>query len=525
MTLVSSSPGIGVGGSLLRPQVALSRAAEPRYPETPPYDPHTRYPEYPSAWNVAQIPNPAYHGVRQCLRLLGLDAAGYGTPAWNPLGEVIPWGARVLVKPNWVLHTHFSDLSYESVVTHSAVIRAVVDYALLAAGPDGMVIVADAPLRDADFAELLRRTRIDEVLSHYQSRGCRVELADLRYLSVVQQDGFVVRRTYNPDPLARSRVVDVGRASAFGDIEHLMSRVAGADYDRRQTRHHHIGGRHEYRISQVVLDADVVISVGKLKTHKKTGVTLSMKNLVGINVDKNFLPHYRIGMPAQGGDEFPDREGWSQRFRQRLVRGGIDLFLARAESVAVPALRRILRLLPRAASDRHYASRYARSDHPGYNQMMIERFYSFMLGSNIRDGNWAGNDTTWRMVVDLNTILLYADREGRLRTEPTRGYFSVIDGIVGGAGEGPMNPLPVASGVVLAGFNPLSVDWCAAQVMGFDPARLKVISGARGRDLSLGSDQEPALLTDDPLWKAGVTPTNHLGFAPHSAWSATRWAP
>jgi uncharacterized protein (DUF362 family) len=532
MTLVSPGPTPGTSsgrgpaaedGTLLRPQVSLARTPEPRYPETPPYHPDTRYPEYPRDWGISPTSNVAYTAVRECLRLLGLDAGRYGTAAWNPLSEIISSGARVMVKPNWVLHTHFSDLSYESVVTHSAIIRAVVDYAVLAAGPDGSVIVADAPLRDADFAELRRRTHIDEVVDQYGPHGFRVELADLRYLSVVQRDGFVVQRVHHADPMARSRVVDVGRASAFADIEHLRQRVAGADYDRRQTRGHHTGGRHEYRVSQAVLDADVVISVGKLKTHKKTGVTLSMKNLVGINVDKNFLPHYRIGMPSQGGDEFPDREGRSQRVRQWLIRGGIDLLLARAETVAVPALRRLLRLLPRAKSDRHYAARYARSDHPGYNQMMIERFYSFVLGSNVRDGNWRGNDTTWRMVVDLNTILLYADREGRLRDEPVRRYFSVIDGIVGGAGEGPMNPTPAASGVVLAGFNPLSVDWCGAQLMGFDPERLRVISGARGRDLVLGPDQLPELVTDDATWKHGLTPANHLAFAPHSAWADLRW--
>jgi uncharacterized protein (DUF362 family) len=533
MTLVSSRPISGTmagrdaaadWGTLLRPHVALTRTAEPRYPDAPPYHPDTRYPEYPRDWGLSPTPNLAYDAVRECLRLLGLDAARYGTAAWNPLGEVIRPGARVLVKPNWVLHTHFSDLSYESVVTHSAVIRAVVDYAVAAAGPGGSVIVADAPLRDADFAELRRRTHIDEVVHHYAPHELQVELADLRYLSVVQRDGFVVERVHHQASMGHSRVVDVGRTSAFADIEHLMHRVGGADYDRRQTRSHHTGGRHEYRVSQAVLDADVVISVGKLKTHKKTGVTLSMKNLVGINVDKNFLPHYRIGMPSQGGDEFPERKGWTQRVRQGLIRAGIDLLLARAEKFTVPALRSVLRVVPRAESDRNYAARYARSDHPGYNQMMIERFYSFVLGSNVRDGNWRGNDTTWRMAVDLNTILLYADREGRLRDRPARGYFSVIDGIVGGAGEGPMNPTPAAGGVVLAGFNPLSVDWCGAQVMGLDPDRLKVISGARNRVPALGPEQLPELVTEDAIWRNGLTPDNHLAFTPHSAWADLRWA-
>ena len=59
-------------------------------------------------------------------------------------------------------------------------------------------------------------------------------------------------------------------------------------------------------ISRTILDADCVINLPKLKTHKKTGVTLCMKNLVGINGNKNWLPHHRLGTPAQGGDQFAD---------------------------------------------------------------------------------------------------------------------------------------------------------------------------------------------------------------------------
>lgn len=504
--------------SLLRPQVAVVRSPVARYPAMPPFHPDTAFPEYPFPTCLSPQPNHAYTAVRDALRLLGLDAEHLGTPHWNPLGGIIHPGDRVVVKPNYVIHAHFSDGPYDCVVTHSSVLRAVIDYALKATGPQGTVTVADAPLKDADFEVIVRRCHLDEVLAFYRHHGYDVGLLDMRLLRVVQRHGAVRSRQYNPEQLAASRVVNLGEASALHDIEPLMARVAGADYERRTTCLHHTGGRHEYCISQHILDADVVLSVGKLKTHKKTGVTLSMKNLVGINVDKNFLPHYRIGMPCQGGDEYPDRPGWTQKARQWLIRAGIDVCLARAERLAVPLLQQLLPLLPRASSDRHYASHYSSSTHPGYNQMLIERFYSFLLGSNIRDGNWSGNDTAWRMVVDLNTILLYCDRRGRLRRSPARRYFSLLDGIVGGDGEGPMNPTPVHSGVILAGHNPLSVDWCATQLMGFDPERLPVITGARKRAWPLGPDDPPGLVTEDAQWSPGVTPATSLRFRPHSCW-------
>jgi uncharacterized protein (DUF362 family) len=484
----------------------------------PPFHPDTAFPEYPFPPFCSGNPNYAYSAVRDTLRLLKLDAMHYGTAHWNPLGDILHPGDRVVVKPNYVIHAHFSDLTYDCVVTHSSVLRAVIDYALKAVGPEGMVTVADAPLRDADFDEILRRCRLDEVLAFYQEQGHHVGLLDMRHLRVVQQNGLVLSRHYNPDQLSTSRVVDLGPTSAFRDIEHLMHRVAGADYERWTTRWHHTGGRHEYCVSQHILDADAVLCVGKIKTHKKTGVTLSMKNLVGINVDKNFLPHYRIGMPSQGGDEFPDRPGWSQKARQWLIRAGIELLLARAERLSVPIVRKLLPLLPKSKSDGQYAAHYSSTTHPGYNQKMIERFYSLVLGSNIRDGNWWGNDTAWRMVVDLNTILLYCDRDGQLRDTPARRYFSILDGILGGAGEGPMNPTPMPSGVVLAGHNPLSVDWCATQLMGFDPDQLNVISGARKRLRPLGPDDPPVLVTEDASWSQGLQAINSLRFPPHSCW-------
>jgi uncharacterized protein (DUF362 family) len=75
----------------------------------------------------------------------------------------------------------------------------------------------------------------------------------------------------------------------------MVGLYSGADYDPGPTTSHHRGGRNEYLLSETVLRADLVVNLPKLKTHKKTGVTLALKNLVGINGDKNWLPHHRDG--------------------------------------------------------------------------------------------------------------------------------------------------------------------------------------------------------------------------------------
>ena len=81
-----------------------------------------------------------------------------------------------------------------------------------------------------------------------------------------------------------------------------------------------------------MLDADLIINLPKWKAHSKSGLTGALKNLVGINGDKSYLPHFRRGSPSWGGDEYSD-EGrwlyWVQNNLHELVRGTVALDLLR----------------------------------------------------------------------------------------------------------------------------------------------------------------------------------------------------
>ena len=122
------------------------------------------------------------------------------------------------------------------------------------------------------------------------------------------------------------------------------------------------------------------MNLPKLKTHKKTGVTLALKNLVGINGDKNLLPHHCVGSAEEGGDEFPGTVLVGPR-AQRRDRG---------------------RRAPAQAGRRHAASCARRGA-----SRTAARGDAF-----IRSGNWHGNRTTWRMCLDLNRCLYYSDAQG-----------------------------------------------------------------------------------------------------------------
>ena len=63
--------------------VAAARLPKPDYPAVPPFHPHSRYPEYEGS--VGNETNWVYESVRECLLRLGMDAAHYSSPLWNPL--------------------------------------------------------------------------------------------------------------------------------------------------------------------------------------------------------------------------------------------------------------------------------------------------------------------------------------------------------------------------------------------------------------------------------------------------------
>ena len=92
----------------------------------------------------------------------------------------------------------------------------------------------------------------------------------------------------------------------------------------------------------------------------------------------------------------------------------------------------------------------------------------------VRSGNWHGNDTCWRMVLDLNKCLFFYDGTGNLRTNPRR-YLAIVDGIIGGEGNGPMSPDARPCGLILGGTHPLAVDCVAATMMGFDWNRIRML--------------------------------------------------
>ncbi len=495
---MSEQPLIRVGLARCRPGYAGLVA---------PWGPGERYPEIERLLGARAAEGPrneVYAAVRMALYGLGLDAGRFGSPDWNPIGALVDSGKRIVLKPNLIRHWNpASDGrggSVESVITHGAILRAVADYAFLAAGPHGTVVIAEAAQMDCDFSEIRRITGLDEIVSfHAAAIGRELEWIDLRREAVRFEDGIIVERRALPGDPKGYRAVDLGERSFFTGSGLDPERFRGADYDPGPTTAQHSRGRNAYLLSETVLSADLVINLPKLKTHKKTGVTLALKNMVGINGDKNWLPHHSLGSGEEGGDEFPESR-WIDRLRSR------------ATEIARPLLARgRLSGLFRAVRRAEAATRG-------------DQF--------IRSGNWHGNRTTWRMCCDLNRCLYYSDRNG-LHLDapgPVRQVLTLVDGVVAGEGEGPLAPTDVPLGAVIAGTDPVAVDLVAVRLMGFDERKLAKLRGPmedpgpritavrRAEDVRVGEVERGAARVrerslDEIAWDRTFVP--HAGWVGH----------
>lgn len=466
-------------------RVSIAASAEPRYPCSPPFDPGERYPEYHTG-SCAGEPNHAYHAVRRSLLLLGLDAGSAGTPSWNPLSEVVRPGDRVLIKPNLVRESREGRPGeWEQIITSASVVRAVLDYVLLALEGSGSVLIADSPQTDSDFTATVERSGLSAMVSEIARRsGMDISLRDLRSERWIVTRGICTGRIELPgDPLGVVQV-DLGARSHFTGAEGTAP-FYGAGYDTAETNLGHSGGRHRYEVCGSAMAADAIIAVPKLKTHKKCGMTGCLKGFIGLAGNKNLLPHYRMGPPSRGGDQFPDDR-----------RGG------RAENALVLRAKRALSTGGRG-----------RALLAGLLRPLAYAVFG-RTGPVIRSGNWPGNDTIWRSVLDLSAALAGA--------APARRFLCVVDGIVCGEGNGPLDAGPNPAGLVVAGLSPLLVDAVSCAAAGLDPMAVRVVREAFSSSWGLapcGPGDVQVTLPDGRSCRGLEAVPALARLKPHPAWS------
>jgi hypothetical protein len=122
-------------------------------------------------------------------------------------------------------------------------------------------------------------------------------------------------------------------------------------------------------------------------------------------------------------------------------------------------------------------------------------FAKFKDKSKYFEGSWYGNDTLWRTVADLNQIVSYCDKQGTIRDTLQRKRLYFCDGIISGESEGPLEPSPNITNIIVAGKDPVMVDLTITELINFDYMKIPQL-----RELFKFSSHKITQMTPDDLF-------------------------
>lgn len=455
------------------------------------YNPSVKYPEYPFN-SVSASDNFVYDAVRASLYHMGFDYKNYNTTYWNPLKQFIKPNDTVLIKPNLVLHE--SKKKLEPLVTHPSLLRAIIDYVYIANNGENTIIIGDAPLQSCDFDKLLNDGGYNIVINFYKQLGIKIKVVDFRnYYSKIENG---VHKVLENDKRNASMIVDLKDDSEFANINaDQYSKLRITNYDHSILLQHHNKEKHEYSIAKEVLEADFIINMPKPKTHRKAGVTISLKNLVGINTNKEWLPHHTIGSKNDGGDEYKNKS-IIKKCRTALIEKRDKYMVTNNKKEAL------------------FYNNCARILFPVMKIFCKDKY---------TEGSWYGNDTIWRTILDLNKILFFCNNTGKMNLKKQREMLIIGDMVVSGEKEGPLMPTPKKAGIVVTGRNPVCFDEAVASIMGFDFKKIPSINNAKKlKNYSYFSSEETEIYSNNPQFNfkkpKEICRSESLKFEPSLGW-------
>lgn len=434
-----------------------------------------------------------YEMLTEAFRLLGLDQEHWGSDMWNPLVRYITPGNHVLIKPNLVMHYNASGDGEECLYTQAPVVDAVIKYVVRALNGEGKIIVGDAPMQRCEFDLLVQKSGYSDLIEKWKKAGVDICLCDFRNTTAEVRNGIVIEKeNYHNETV----LVDLANESCFtGLSETHLKNMRVTSYDPRVCQEHHQIGKHEYLIAKEILDADVIINLPKPKTHRKAGVTAALKNLVGINCSKEYLPHHTKQSVGNKGDSFAHKNIWLQ---------GVDEC---ADKKCI-------------AEAEH---KYTKAQFYRYLGGFLRRSGKFILHEKYSEGSWYGNDTIWRTICDLNMILQYADKNGHVCQTRQRKFFNIGDMIIAGEKDGPLRPTRKEMGVIIAGEDPCSFDEVVTALMGFDGEKIPTIKHMRKCVLPIYFDKDYFIFSNDDRWNRKdskyIYDNCNLGFQANPGWA------
>ncbi len=349
----------------------------------------------------------------------------------------------VIIKPNFVSEMNFNvsrdgkemENPNDCFITNITVIKAIL---LVLNRVKGLKVkMVESPMQFCKIDEILTSDFWTEITNSFDGE---IEFVDLRRTVItLTKEGMVASRQID-----RRKVEDYIDFDLCTDSMHLknekyVKKFRVTDYPPKEMLNFHGKGKHTYRIAKELIEADWIISVPKLKTHMKAGITGAMKNFVGVVGNKECLPHHIKGSPCSHGDCYKDFS---------LFKCIAENLLDYANGFLVDNEKKYLRY-------RHLAAK------------ALALNYRLFKNEDVA-GAWWGNDTIWRTVHDLNVIMYYGKLDGSFSSEPVRNVITITDAIVSGEKEGPMRPWPVYTNAITIGSSTYCTDLVNAALMKFD---------------------------------------------------------
>jgi len=453
------------------------------YPVDSPYHPSQKHPEYPFKENISINKNTVYDSIRNLFCEMSLDIKNYNTKKWNPFGSFIKPGNNVLIKPNMVNHFHPLGFNMDCLITHGSVIRCVTDYVIIALRGKGRITIGDAPIQSANFDQTRKLNGLDKIIQFYneQSLDIDIEIIDFREMKVEQNSkGHIVSKKAQKN--VEFKYVELNKNSHFSNV--VRDKYVVADYPEEAMRRYHNVNFHRYLVPDRLLDSHVIINLPKPKTHRYSGMTGAMKNFIGINSQKENMPHYTRGSCKKSGDEYPERN-----IRKYLI-GNLS------NSITKMGL-----------SGFYYFS---------IPLFIIRKLLILTLNKNeIYRGTWYGNDTMWRTILDVIKIVLYANKNGEIANNKQRIIFTLADAIIIGEKDGPLTPTPYKMNSFIAGFNMYAIDRILVQLMGFEPNYIKSLRNCT-KELGLIDDKRLTIILNNK--KVSLKDLNYHNIIPAKGW-------
>jgi len=378
----------------------------------------------------------------------------FGAPG---AGLPIKPGDSVLVKPNWVHHRNDTG-GVECLYTHGEFVLSVLREVMKCS--PSRIVVGDAPIQGCHWKSVVPESFVKAMESI--DRDGILQIADFRR-TIMHGDSLRAGTSPESRPDRDFILFDLGKESLLEPVSSPPGRFRVTMYNPDHLARRHSAGVHQYLIAREALEADVIINLPKLKTHRKAGMTGALKNLVGINGNKEFLPHHRTGGSRDGGDCYPGRsvlkrlaETMIDKANRRIGRASFSLWLFAADVLL-------------------HGSR-------------------LLTGDIEIEGGWSGNDTVWRTVLDVNRIAMYGRVDGSMAESPGRRIVSLTDALICGQNNGPLQPRPLPMGCVTYSDSSVDADRLNSRLLGFDPCLIPMLrhasSGFRWPLPAFASDEE-----------------------------------